>query len=147
MPESTVTVTVTATATAGSASARWCVLGRTAAGGWAIVDIAADGTRAEPEQIAAEQLAAGIARRERGGSPRWVWHDTAACYGPLLDAGVRVERCHDLRLCHQILRHADSVRDAADVRAARRWDAPPEAETAGAPPAPEAAPALFDWVA
>ncbi|MEJ6489881.1 bifunctional 3'-5' exonuclease/DNA polymerase [Leucobacter sp. USCH14] len=138
MPEST--------ATAGSA-ARWCVLGRTGAGAWAVVDIAADGTRADPEEIAAEELAAAIARREHRASPRWVWHDTAACYGPLLATGVRVERCHDLRLCHQILRHADSVGDAADLRAARRWDAPPEAEAAAAPPALEAAPTLFDVVA
>jgi DNA polymerase I len=34
---------------------------------------------------------------------RWVWADTAAIYPRLLAAGVRVDRCHDLRLCHAIL--------------------------------------------
>ena len=34
---------------------------------------------------------------------RYVWADTAAIYPGLLARGVRVERCHDLRLCHAIL--------------------------------------------
>ncbi|MFC0678159.1 bifunctional 3'-5' exonuclease/DNA polymerase [Lysobacter korlensis] len=38
--------------------------------------------------------------------PRWVWDDTARWYPRLLDAGVRVERCTDLRLCHAVLRRA-----------------------------------------
>lgn len=38
--------------------------------------------------------------------PRWVWADTAVAYRPLLGAGVRVERCHDLRLARVILRNA-----------------------------------------
>ncbi len=35
--------------------------------------------------------------------PRWVWGDTRDWYPRLLEAGVRVERCHDLRLCGAIL--------------------------------------------
>ena len=46
----------------------------------------------------------GVVREREGEHPRWVWDDTARRYPPLLDAGVRVERCHDLRLCHTILR-------------------------------------------
>ncbi|MCS5735640.1 bifunctional 3'-5' exonuclease/DNA polymerase [Herbiconiux daphne] len=38
--------------------------------------------------------------------PRWVWDDTSRWYPPLLAAGVRVERCVDLRLSHAILRHS-----------------------------------------
>lgn len=34
---------------------------------------------------------------------RWVWPDTATAYPPLLSAGTRVARCHDLRLCARIL--------------------------------------------
>ena len=45
---------------------------------------------------------------ERGG-PRWVWDDTARWYPPLLAAGVRVERCHDLRLGHRLLLRAPAV--------------------------------------
>ena len=41
--------------------------------------------------------------------PRWVWDDTARWYPPLLDAGVRVTRCHDLRLGRRILRRAPTV--------------------------------------
>jgi DNA polymerase-1 len=35
--------------------------------------------------------------------PRWVWTETRRWYPRLLAAGVRVERCHDLRLCGAIL--------------------------------------------
>ncbi|PJJ72071.1 DNA polymerase-1 [Diaminobutyricimonas aerilata] len=48
-------------------------------------------------------LATYVSSREPGDT-RWVWHDTAAWYPRLLAAGVRVERCHDLRLAHVILR-------------------------------------------
>lgn len=41
--------------------------------------------------------------------PRWVWDDTARWYPPLLAAGVRVARCHDLRLGHHLLRRAPEV--------------------------------------
>jgi DNA polymerase-1 len=44
--------------------------------------------------------------------PRWVWDDTARWYPALLAAGVRVERCHDLRLGHHLLRRSPAV----DVR-------------------------------
>ena len=56
-------------------------------------------------------------------APRWVWDDTARWYPPLLAAGVRVARCHDLRLVRRILRRAPAVDgrllegDDAD-----RWD-------------------------
>ena len=43
------------------------------------------------------------------GRPRWVWDDTARWYPPLLAAGVRVERCHDLRLGHRLLLRAPAV--------------------------------------
>lgn len=40
--------------------------------------------------------------------PRWIWADTSTIAPELLQAGVRVRRCHDLRLCHNILRQATS---------------------------------------
>ncbi|MFC4222534.1 bifunctional 3'-5' exonuclease/DNA polymerase [Lysinibacter cavernae] len=40
---------------------------------------------------------------------RWVWSDTAHWYPGLLEQGVRVGRCHDLRLCHVILRNAEGA--------------------------------------
>ncbi len=53
-------------------------------------------------------LAAYVGAREVE-RPRWVWDDTARWYPPLLAAGVRVERCHDLRLGHHLLRRAPAV--------------------------------------
>jgi DNA polymerase-1 len=48
--------------------------------------------------------------RDREESPvRWVWDDTTRWYPALLDAGVRVERCTDLRLCHALLRRSPFV--------------------------------------
>nr|WP_235856902.1 bifunctional 3'-5' exonuclease/DNA polymerase [Occultella glacieicola] len=63
---------------------------------------------------------AGFAASVEAERPRWVWADTAALYPELLRAGVRVQRCLDLRLCHVILRHAAPESfDAADA-----WDVP-----------------------
>src|SRR5512141_960641 len=62
-------------------------------------------------EIAVVDLPAYVVEREAD-QPRWVWDDTARWYPPLLDAGVRVARCHDLRLGHHLLRRAPAV----DVR-------------------------------
>lgn len=61
-----------------------------------------------PAVLDAEGLPAAVRALERE-RPRWVWADTAATYPALLRAGVRVERCHDLRLCHAILRGAGAL--------------------------------------
>jgi DNA polymerase I len=44
---------------------------------------------------------------------RWVWPSTAEAYGPMLRAGHRVERCHDLELTEALLLGAEG-----------RWGAP-----------------------
>ena len=59
-------------------------------------------------ELAVADLAAYVAQRE-GDAPRWVWDDTARWYPPLLAAGVRIARCHDLRLAHHLLRRAPAV--------------------------------------
>ncbi|MDJ0335322.1 bifunctional 3'-5' exonuclease/DNA polymerase [Salinibacterium sp. G-O1] len=71
-------------------------------------------------------LAAFVADRERE-HPRWVWDDTSRWYPQLLAAGVRVDRCFDLRLCHAILR-ASSLTADSDLALAGTgpWDAPPQ---------------------
>jgi len=61
--------------------------------------------------------------RERD-RPRWTWDATSAWYPPLLAAGVRVERAHDLRLARAILRHAPAARLDAP---ADDWDRPAHA--------------------
>src|SRR3954447_2685955 len=60
------------------------------------------------ETVAASDLPAYVEAREEG-SPRWVWDDTARWYPALLASGVRVARCHDLRLGHHLLRRAPAV--------------------------------------
>lgn len=55
------------------------------------------------------------ARDGAGDPPRWVWDDTARWYPALLEAGVRVARCHDLRLGRRVLARAP----AADPRLLR----------------------------
>ncbi len=64
-----------------------------------------DGT----EQVIPLSELAGYVREREAGSPRWVWDDTARWYPPLLAAGVRIERGHDLRLVHRLLRRAPAV--------------------------------------
>ncbi|MFW3171645.1 bifunctional 3'-5' exonuclease/DNA polymerase [Geodermatophilus sp. CPCC 206100] len=66
--------------------------------------LAGDGTPAEGTPLRREELAAFVADREARGPVRWVWDDTTRWYPGLLAAGVRVERCVDLRLGHAVLR-------------------------------------------
>ncbi|MDO9590716.1 MAG: bifunctional 3'-5' exonuclease/DNA polymerase, partial [Microcella sp.] len=52
--------------------------------------------------VTASDVPRAVAERETE-HPRWVFTDTTQWYPPLLAAGVRVERCHDLRLVDAIL--------------------------------------------
>ena len=64
-----------------------------------------------------------VVRSREAESPRWVWDDTARWYPPLLDAGVRVARCHDLRLGHHLLRRAPAVdRTLLEGPESPHWD-------------------------
>jgi DNA polymerase-1 len=64
--------------------------------------------RGSHRELALADLPAYVEAREAD-RPRWVWDDTTRWYPPLLAAGVRVQRCHDLRLAHQLLRRAPAV--------------------------------------
>ena len=101
-------------------------------------ETADDGELISRAEVAAGELPATVARREVE-RPRWVWDDTSRRYPPLLAAGVRVERCHDLRLCHAILRRSASCDNSAvAVAPPGPWDGPQ-------PGAPEpVAASLFD---
>lgn len=102
-------------------AAAWVVLGRE---GDDITAVAMDAAAGELSRhaVTAGDLAAWVARVEASQAVRWVWSDATRWYPRLLAEGVRVARCHDLRLCHAILRDAASVRDEA-VRLATAWDA------------------------
>lgn len=114
----------------------WVALGREDGVVAALLD--AEGRETSRERIEASALTAWILEIERRWSPRWVWNDAPRWYAELLSAGVRVSRCHDLRLCHAILRDSTLVSATADVRRASDWDAAPHAVEA------TTAPALFE---
>ncbi|MFK4835279.1 bifunctional 3'-5' exonuclease/DNA polymerase [Microbacterium sp. ZW T2_14] len=115
----------------------WIVLGRTAR---TVVVVLLDAGAAEQgrEEVDPARLTSWIADAEARWAPRWVWHDTPQWYGALLAGGIRVARCHDLRLCHAILRESALVDDAAAVRRAVEWDAAPYVD------AEDTTPALFE---
>jgi DNA polymerase-1 len=71
-------------------------------------ELPGDGTAGAVTRLPAADLARFV--REREATPvRWVWDDTTRWYPALLDAGVRVERCTDLRLTHAVLRRSPFV--------------------------------------
>src|SRR4051812_36556168 len=70
-----------------------------------------DGTAVGASRLPADQVPALVRDRERE-PVRWVWDDTTRWYPQLLDAGVRVERCTDLRLAHAVLRRSPFVDQA-----------------------------------
>ncbi len=108
-----------------------------AAGTVELVDADDAGRPVRAETVDAAHLADVVRRREVD-HPRWAWDDAALRYPPLLIAGVRVERCHDLRLCHAIVRRSTYCSGSELAQAPPgAWD--------GARPDAEVAPAsLFD---
>ncbi|TFV77418.1 bifunctional 3'-5' exonuclease/DNA polymerase [Blastococcus sp. CT_GayMR19] len=94
-----------------------------------------DGSTVGVDRLPAVDLPDFVREHER--TPvRWVWDDTTRWYPALLAAGVRVERCHDLRLAHALLRRSPFV-DQALLTAGETggWD--------GLQPVTAADPALF----
>ncbi len=79
------------------------------------------------------EFVAEVALRERE-QPRWVWSDTSSWYPRLLEAGVRIERCVDLRLSHAILRNSELVAGSPLALAEpNEWDKPSPEEPADVP--------------
>ncbi|GAA1912366.1 bifunctional 3'-5' exonuclease/DNA polymerase [Microbacterium aoyamense] len=116
-------------------SPSWVVLGRTA-GTISAVLLGQEGEELERSTFDPAVLPDWIAATEREYAPRWVWNDAPAWYPALLERGIRIARCHDLRLCHLILRASALVDQGAVVRLPSAWDA--------AAATIEAAPTLFD---
>jgi DNA polymerase-1 len=104
---------------------------RSTARGVVATELSDEGDVVAESVVAEAALPAWVAARERE-RPRWVWGDTSRRYPSLLAAGVRVERCIDLRLCHTILRNAVASASSALATADRDgWDAaaPPRTDT------------------
>jgi DNA polymerase-1 len=118
---------------AGVEAAAWIVLGRTD-GGAIGVPLDSTGEELGRHRIPDAELSSWVAAQESSLAPRWVWNDAPQWYPRLLSDGVRVARCHDLRLCHAILRDSVLVDGSAAVRGAHEWDAAPYDDDA-APPA------------
>lgn len=67
-----------------------------------------DGTPAAPtREVARTALGSLVSAIEREHHPRWVWDRAAQWYPELLAANVRVEKCHDLALCQNILMYSE----------------------------------------
>ena len=91
----------------------------------------ADGSAAsEVRAVARQDLAATVSGVEASHQPRWVWDRAGHWYPELLRAGVRVEKCHDLSLCQNILRHSEYAARTGYRAAAA--EVPPERESARA---------------
>jgi DNA polymerase family A len=69
-------------------------------------ELADDGT-GQGAGVLLNDLPAAVAEYERSGPVRWVWADTTQTYPALLRAGVRVDRCHDVRLVEALLAGRD----------------------------------------
>lgn len=100
--------------------ARWRAVGRRGDGAVDVAVVDAAGSMSDRRVISSADLPAEVAADAEA---RWIWSDTTSWYHGILAAGVRVARCHDVRLCHAILRDSSFVADAADLRAATAWDA------------------------
>ncbi|SEE89077.1 DNA polymerase-1 [Arthrobacter alpinus] len=67
-----------------------------------------DGSPASPAQkVARTELSTTVRALEELHHPRWVWDRAINWYPSLLAAGVRVEKCHDLALCQNILQFSE----------------------------------------
>lgn len=103
---------------------------------WCLVSFGADGAEQGMRELPAAGLHAAIAAIEETAHPRWVVRSLRDVYPPLLAAGIRIRRAHDLLLCHAILRDTASLAEA--VPPSPRWiRVDPLGGSA-------AAPALFD---
>src|SRR5690349_13193633 len=80
----------------------WVVLGRTDDGVEAAL-LDADADELSRLTLSTSAFLTWLSETEAAAAPRWVWNDAPAWYPALLAAGVRLARCHDLRLCHAIL--------------------------------------------
>ena len=120
---------------------RWCVVGRTHTGDYEMAQLADSADAAAPVAVRREDFPAVVEKLEAQAAPRWVWSSTAALYPELLRAGVQVARCHDLRLCQQILANASSVQDHSPFTGAEAWAPGTPAPT---PSATQSEPSLFD---
>ena len=122
------------------------IIAQTERARFAIVDPARS---SEPVAVlTADELPEAVRDLEAESHPRWVWAETQLVYPALLDAGVRIERCHDLRLCAAIIDRSTLTEQLRSSGRPSRptWLPPGPAESSvGIPvPAVRSADTLFD---
>lgn len=113
------------------------VLAGSPRGGGSLTELDVDGVPSAQVTLDGAGFLDAVVSREPQ-QPRWVWSDTALWYPALLEAGVRIERSHDLRLSHRILRLSEATRGTA-LR-----DAPANTWDDAATPAGDSTNTLFD---
>lgn len=89
-------------------------------GGVAINELDSGGRAGRVTLLGWDDLPAWVKTRAAS-RVRWVWPDTTGIYPRLLQAGVRVERAHDLRLGHAILARSSYVREPPTGIGPERW--------------------------
>ncbi|MFD7022448.1 bifunctional 3'-5' exonuclease/DNA polymerase [Promicromonospora sukumoe] len=88
-----------------------------------------------PRVVEASALAQEVVADEAA-HVRWTWDDTNSWYPALLAEGVRLDRAHDLRLAHAVLRaSALSARTALAEAGPTAWDRLPAVPPPGGPTA------------
>ena len=79
------------------------------AGGYTAVELDAAGDEVHRHVLTAAELAAWVSAADAAEQTRWIIRSAREVYATLLDSGVRLDRTHDLLLCHAILRDTDTV--------------------------------------
>lgn len=88
---------------------RWIALVADRSGDWTAVELDSAGAERGRERLSAAGLPDWVTAQESENAPRWIIRSAREVYPPLLAAGVRLGRTHDLILCHAILRDTDAV--------------------------------------
>ncbi|MGF2947941.1 bifunctional 3'-5' exonuclease/DNA polymerase [Microbacterium alcoholitolerans] len=112
------------------------LVARTGVGGWLIAVHDDPAAAVDPEVVSDDDLVRRVRALEEALAPRWTVRTLRAFYPPLLAAGVRLRRAHDLMLCHAILRDTASLDPALEPSAL--WVRTEQVD------APAAQPGLFD---
>lgn len=93
---------------------------QSSAGGVRLVEVDSSGEIGAGYEVDRQGWPSHVAEAEAS-HPRWAWRSSRAWYPPLLEAGIRVERCVDLTLCGTILRNAAATKGSALHGAPPAW--------------------------
>ena len=95
-------------------SVRVAVVPGPGSSGW-LCELGDDGSKGG-DAVPVASLAGAIADRERQPGVRWVWPASASVYPALLEAGVRVARCHDAALADGLISARDGPLPPSQAR-------------------------------